>query len=169
MQTQGGAEVTRHLTRPRAFLLFVAVVGVDQLTKAAVVASLAEGESRRVIGDVLRISHFRNTGAAFGMLRGLGGLFALAAIVGIIAFASMVVRRPPVWTGVGAALVAAGAAGNLTDRLFRNGGVVDFVDFRFWPAFNVADSAITIGAIVLLLSGVTERRVPQPDGVQQSG
>jgi signal peptidase II len=150
-------------------VLFLAVVGADQLVKAAVVSALSEGESRSLIGDFLRISHFRNTGAAFGMLKGLGGVFALAAIVGIVAFAAMVVRRPPLWTGVGAALVAAGAAGNLADRIFRDGGVVDFVDFRFWPAFNVADSAITIGAILLLFSSVTEREVPQPDGVQQSG
>jgi signal peptidase II len=169
LQTQGGAAVTRYLSRPRAFLLFAGVVALDQLVKTAVVSALAVGESLSVIGEVLRITHIRNTGAAFGMLKGLGGVFALAAIVGIVAFASLVVRRPPLWTGVGAALVAAGAAGNLFDRLFRDGGVVDYVDFRFWPAFNVADSAITIGAVVLLLSSATERRVPQADGVQQSG
>ena len=169
MQAQRGAQITRHLSRPRAFGIFAAVIACDQLLKSAVVGALAEGESRRVIGDVLRISHFRNTGAAFGMLKGLGGVFALAAIVGIIAFASMVVRRPPLWTGIGAALVAAGAAGNRVDRIFRGGGVVDFVDFRFWPAFNLADASITIGAIVLILSSATERRVPQSPGVQHPG
>ncbi len=153
MQAQGGAQVSR----ARAALLAAAVIVCDQVTKAAVVATLAEGESRRLIGDVLRLSHIRNTGAAFGMFPGLGGLFGLAALVGVIVFAAIVVRRPPFWTGIGASLVAAGAIGNLIDRLFRTGGVVDFVDFRFWPAFNVADSSIFVGAFVLLASNVLDR------------
>jgi signal peptidase II len=132
---------------------------LDQLTKSAVVATLAVGESRPILGDVLRLSHIRNTGAAFGLLRGFGGVIALAATVGVIVFAAIVVRQPPVLTGLGAALVAAGATGNLIDRIFRGGGVVDFVDFKFWPAFNVADSAITIGAILLLSAGLFERRL----------
>jgi signal peptidase II len=141
-------------------LLAVGVVVGDQLTKAAVVGSLAEGESRPIIGDVLRLSHVRNTGAAFGLLKGFGGVIVLAALVGVVAFAAVVVRDPSPLSVFGAATVAAGATGNLVDRLFRDGGVVDFVDFRFWPAFNVADSAITVGAVVLLVAGMTERRAP---------
>ena len=83
-------------------------------------------------------------------------MLGLAALVGIIAFAAVIVRNPPPLTTIGASLVAAGAAGNLLDRLVRDGGVVDFVDFRYWPAFNVADSAITIGALILLYAGVKE-------------
>lgn len=138
-----------------------AVVGLDQLTKAIVASALDEGESLRVVGDTLRLSHIRNSGAAFGLLRGYGGLFALAALVGVIAFIGVVVRRPAPLVGVAAALIAAGALGNLLDRLFRGsparGTVVDFIDFRFWPAFNVADSAISIGALLLIVATWRER------------
>ena len=139
----------------------VAVVGLDQLTKAIVVSAMDEGDSIHVLGDVLRLSHIRNSGAAFGLLRGFGGLFALAALVGVIAFVGIVARRPPTLIGVAAALIAAGALGNLLDRIFRGplgrGTVVDFVDFRFWPAFNVADSAISIGALLLIVATWRDR------------
>ena len=144
-----------------AAVLALAVIGLDHLTKWAVVRNLAEGESRPIIDDILRLSHIRNPGAAFGSLRGLGGVLVLAAMVGVVAFALVIVRNPDPVTAVGAGLIAGGAAGNLLDRMFRPGGVVDFVDFRFWPAFNVADSAISIGAIVLLLGGWRAGREPK--------
>jgi signal peptidase II len=118
---------------------------------------MTQGESRPIFGDVLRLSHIRNSGVAFGMLRGLGGVLVLAALVGLIAFAAIVVRDPSPLTAFAAALVAGGAAGNLIDRIFRPGGVVDFVDFRFWPAFNVADSAITVGGVLLVWASFRER------------
>lgn len=164
MQAAGGAQVAsvdKVLARPWLALIALLIVGLDQLTKSVVASALTEGESVRLIGDVLRISHIRNSGAAFGMLRGFGGVFALAALVGVVAFAAILVRRPSTFTGVGAALVAAGALGNLTDRVFRGpigrGTVVDFVHLSFWPAFNLADSAITIGAVLLILTSIRER------------
>lgn len=148
-------------------MLAAGVVGLDQLTKSLVASSLAQGESIRVLGDVLRISHIRNSGAAFGLLRGFGGLLALAALAGVVAFAAVVVRRPDPLTGVAASLVAAGATGNLIDRLVRGpfgrGTVVDFVDLRFWPAFNVADSAVVIGALLMILASFVQRPA-RPDG-----
>lgn len=117
-----------------------------------------------MIDGILSISHFRNSGAAFGMLRGFTGILALVALVGVVIFAAIVVRDPSRGTAIGAALVAGGASGNLLDRFFRPGGVVDFVDFGFWPAFNVADSAITIGAVIILLTGLRERK-DEPAGV----
>jgi signal peptidase II len=130
---------------------------LDQITKSLVAANLAEGESRSLISDVLRITHIRNEGAAFGMLKGIGGLLALVALVGIAVFATVVLRKPPALTSFGAAFVAAGATGNLIDRLFRSGGVVDFIDFRYWWSFNVADAAISVGAVLLLLAGFREQ------------
>jgi signal peptidase II len=156
------------VSRIRLVALGLIVVGLDQLTKFLVVSSLHEGESRQVFGDVLRLTHIRNSGAAFGTLRGFSGLIALGALVGVVLFVAMVVKEPGLWTGLGATLVAAGASGNLVDRLFRGpigrGSVVDFVDFRFWPAFNVADSAITIGALVIIWAGLTDRRTVAPKG-----
>lgn len=131
-------------------------MAADQLTKLLIVRSIAEGDRIQLIGDVLVLSHVRNSGAAFGALRGFGGLLALAAAVGIAVFVAVVWRRPSAVVGVAAALVAGGAMGNLLDRIAR-GTVVDFIDFRYWPAFNVADSAITIGAILLVLFGVERR------------
>ncbi len=152
----------RVVGRARLAALALGVVGLDQLTKSMVASSLAEGESVSVIGDFLRITHIRNSGAAFGLLRGFGGLLALVALVGVITFFAVLVQNPPALMGVAASLVAAGALGNLVDRLLRGpigrGTVVDFVDFRFWPAFNVADSAITIGALLILWSEFVRAR-----------
>lgn len=147
--------------RLRLGLLAATVVGFDQLTKLIINRTLLVGESRSIIDGVLSISHVRNTGAAFGLLRGRSGILALAAVVGIVILVGVIVRHPPRLTGAGAALIAGGAVGNLLDRIVRdwplNGSVVDFVDFRYWPAFNVADSAITVGAVLLVVAGFKER------------
>lgn len=156
VQAPRGASLTARRGRTAAAVLALLVIGLDQLTKALVVANLQQGGSRPIIDGVLWLSHVRNEGAAFGLLQGLGGLLALIAVVGVIVFAAIVVRRPPPMTSFGAALVAAGATGNLIDRLVRTGGVVDFVDFRFWPSFNVADSSIFVGAALLLFAGWRE-------------
>ena len=163
MQAPGGTPIAQAV-RWRAAAFALIVIALDQITKALVASSLNVGETRPVIGDILRLTHIRNPGAAFGMLRGLGGMLALAALVGIVVFAAVIVRQPPPMTAYGAALVAAGATGNLIDRLLRDGGVIDFVDFRYWPAFNVADSAISVGAILLLWAGFRseEKQVEQP-------
>jgi signal peptidase II len=161
VQTPGGTPVRTKGGRARLAAISLAVIGLDQFTKFLVVSSLREGESRPIIDDVLRLSHIRNSGAAFGAFRGFSGLLALAAVVGLVVIVGLIVRRPSPITGIGAALVAAGALGNLLDRLFRGplgrGTVVDFIDPRFWPAFNVADSAITIGALLIVFAGLFER------------
>jgi signal peptidase II len=168
--TRGPRQWPRQWPRWWAVAITVVVAGLDQLTKLAVVSTLQEGESQRVWDDILRLSHFRNSGAAFGLLRGFGGLFALAALVGVIAFVMVLVRRPAPSMALAAALVSGGALGNLLDRLFRGpigrGTVVDFVDVRFWPAFNLADSAITIGALLLIATGLWDRpkQSRTPDG-----
>ena len=162
----GAAPDAGAIGRVRLAALAVAVVGLDQLTKSIVATSLAEGESVNVLGDFLRITHVRNSGAAFGLLRGFGGLLALVALVGVIMFFAVVVQNPTPLMGAAAALVGAGALGNLLDRLLRGpfgrGTVVDFVDFRFWPSFNVADSAVTIGAVLIVWAefGRTKRDRP---------
>ena len=166
MQTPRGATVERYLARRWAAAIALGVIGLDHLTKFLVVNAVAQGASKPLIGDLLFLSHYRNSGAAFGMLRGLSGVLALAALVGVVAFAAVVVQKPPLVTGLGAALVAGGAAGNLLDRLFRPGGVVDFVDFRFWPAFNVADSAISVGAVLLIAASLFEKKKTTTDAPQ---
>jgi signal peptidase II len=160
MQAQRGTVLRSR--RAKLVLLALGVTALDQITKVAIVAWLPVGASHPIVDHILWFTHLRNNGAAFSTLRGLSGWLALAALIGVIGFLGVVVRDPGRWTGVGASLVAGGALGNLLDRLLRggpiNGTVVDFIDFHFWPAFNVADSAITIGAIVIVVASFFEQR-----------
>jgi len=132
----------------------VGTLGLDQLTKWWAVRTLTDHDIH-VIGS-LRLALTRNAGGAFGLGAGVIPFLALAAvaIVMLVVARSEATRRMPVAIAVG--LVIGGAFGNLADRLFRSPGglsgrVVDFVDLRWWPVFNVADSAITVGCVVLVL------------------
>jgi signal peptidase II len=131
-------------------------VAVDQLTKVWAVAGLDDGPVS-VLGPV-RLALTRNKAGAFG----LGGAFVPLLAVGatvlvvVLIVRGDLVRRPLM--AVAAGLVLGGAFGNLADRVFRapgllRGAVVDFVDLRWWPVFNLADSAITCGCLLLLWSG----------------
>ena len=147
--------------RPRtaAFLTGASVLAADQLTKWWAAAVLP-GDPISVIGDFLQLRYVTNSGAAFSLLQGSGSIIALVAIA-VVVFIVIVVRSVPYRPeAVSLGLVLGGAVGNLTDRLFRgpgllDGEVVDFVDFSFFPAFNVADSAITIGAGLALILAFT--------------
>jgi signal peptidase II len=133
----------------RAAVLAVAVVAADQASKALVRGSI--GRSERV--DVLPGLDFvntRNSGVAFGFFSGGGAVVAAVAalaLIALLAFFATHLRRPLVWLPTG--LLVGGAAGNLIDRA-REGAVTDFVDLPLWPAFNLADAAITIGVLALL-------------------
>jgi signal peptidase II len=137
------------------------IVLLDQLTKAIVRSTLPLQSSVTVIPNLMDFTHVRNTGAAFGIFNGsdfrfktvLIGLIAVAALVGVGMYAASLARHE-IMARVGLALIIGGAAGNLIDRVLI-GSVVDFVDVywrthHFW-AFNVADSAITVGAAVMIL------------------
>lgn len=127
-------------------------MALDQLTKQLVVSSLGNGRKIDVIDGVLTLRITLNPGGAFGLGQGAPGLF-LVATVGIVAMLILVARRTEdsTWL-VPLGLVLGGGLGNLSDRLFRSTGgrVVDFIDFHVWPVFNVADSAIVIGVVVML-------------------
>lgn len=130
------------------------VLGLDQLSKQLVVASLDRGESRNVfIG--LDITNVRNDGIAFGIGSG-GAVIALVtgvALVALLGWFALQSTTPYMWLPVGALL--GGALGNLADRA-REGAVVDFIDFVAWPAFNLADVAIVLGLLGLLYVAETE-------------
>lgn len=149
-----------------------AVVALDQVTKALVRAYLPVHDSRTIIPNLLDLTHVQNSGAAFGILNAVtfphkAGIIALVstlALVSIAAFAAGLAPHQRL-ARVGLALILGGAAGNLIDRLTA-GVVVDFVDvywgqYHFW-AFNVADSAITVGVIGMMLDmfGVGNHRDP---------
>ncbi len=122
---------------------------VDQLTKWAVVAGVMPRGS--VIPGLLQFSHIRNTGAAFGILRGGNWGFVIITILATGLIGIYYYRfREQLWVRVALGLLLGGALGNLLDRISRQ-AVVDFINFRYWPAFNVADIAICIGAATLAL------------------
>jgi signal peptidase II len=149
-----------------------AVVALDQVTKALVRAYLPLHSSRTVIPGLLDFTHVQNTGAAFGFLNAVdfphkAGVIALVSTIALVSVAVFAVGLAPHQrlARAGLALILGGAAGNLVDRLAA-GAVVDFVDvywhqYHFW-AFNVADSAITIGVVGMMLDmlGVGNRQTP---------
>jgi signal peptidase II len=143
--------------RGALFLLIAAcVVALDQVTKLWVRSNFALYESRPILG-CLSLTNVRNTGSAFGLFVNQAFLLALIGVVGVIAI--LLFYRyfsKSSLLGISAlSLVFGGAVGNLIDR-FRFGYVTDFIDVRLWhsyhwPAFNVADSAITVGSIMLVI------------------
>ncbi|MCL6450583.1 MAG: signal peptidase II [Acetobacteraceae bacterium] len=135
--------------------LFAAAAGVlalDRLSKWLVQAYLDPGQSVPVLGPVMNLTLVHNPGAAFGLFPGQAAVFtalSLAILVILPLFAFRFERgRPGPQAALGA--VVGGAAGNLLDRLCT-GGVVDFLDFKVWPVFNLADAAIVTGLGLFLL------------------
>ena len=151
----------------RWFLLAAAVVAADQATKAIVLSRFQLGEGV-VVTPYFNLVLVYNKGAAFSFLSDAPGwqtpLLVGFAVVAIAVVAHLLWRSPQrLVLSAGLALILGGALGNVIDRL-RFGQVVDFLDFHaggwHWPAFNLADSAITIGAVLLILDGLRkhERR-----------
>lgn len=130
-------------------LIALAVILLDQVTKSWIVTHMVPGQSIPQDGAIA-ISYVRNTGAAFGLLANQSLLITFAALVGIAAI-FLYYAHPPLqtlWIRAGLGLILGGAIGNLADRL-RLGYVIDFIDLRVWPVFNVADSCITVGTGIL--------------------
>ncbi len=144
----------------RLILVSGTIIFVDQVTKKLIVMHLALHEYIVVVENFFNITHVLNPGGAFGffatqpqMMRKIIFLFLSSAVALFICWFYTRVARTHVFLSYGLALIFAGAVGNLVDR-FQYGHVVDFLDFyvgtAHWPAFNVADSAISIGMAVLI-------------------
>ena len=131
--------------------LALAVITVDHVTKTAVADRFLPGESRIVVPHVLYLTYVQNYHGAFGLF-GTHPLLLTAAASAVLVSFYLWYRKEGAATQVhiAFALIFGGAVGNIIDRL-RFGYVHDFIDFRVWPVFNVADSAITIGVGLLLL------------------
>lgn len=134
------------------WLILVLILVLDQATKYLASINLLEGQTIPVINGIFHITLVHNRGAAFGLFQAHSGVFVVLSII----VASLILYINYRWVNKGTlvtcvlALIVGGAIGNLIDRL-RLGYVVDFLDFRIWPVFNVADSAISIGTIVLII------------------
>lgn len=135
---------------------FAAIVAVtlivDQFSKYLITSGMDLGESLAVFPPVFYITYVLNPGAAFGMLANQTNLFivvSLLVIIGVLV-GYRYLPRERVWTYVALGMVAGGAMGNLIDRI-RLGRVIDFLDFKVWPVFNLADTAIVVGAVILIL------------------
>lgn len=149
----------RHFRAGPAVMLAIAalVVLVDQVTKAVAVATLEGGEPVRVVGETVRLLLLRNPGAAFSMgtaMTEVLSVIACVVVLGLIAYSRRVHSR---WWAWGLGLILGGAAGNLVDRFVRSPGVlrghvVDFVSVGWWPVFNVADSCLVAGVVVVTVA-----------------
>jgi signal peptidase II len=169
-QAGGGANRLRAgPVRRRLAILLYSVAGaiyvLDRVTKLLAERLLQGGPAVEIIPGVFSLRFTTNPGGAFGLFGGLTWLFVTTSLVVTAVVIVASVNLPGRTSAVGLGLVLGGAVGNLTDRVIRgpgfSGEVVDFLDFQLWPVFNVADSAIVIGAAVLLLSSLrVERRRP---------
>jgi signal peptidase II len=162
-----------------AFLIACAVCAVDAISKVLAVAALAPHRSVILLGGLITLHLYRNPGAAFGIGPSYTVIYALIEAVVLVAILR-VSRRLRSWPwAVALGLLLGGAAGNLADRLFRSPGplrgyVIDWIKLPYFPpTFNIADSAITFGAALLILASVRGWRLdgdtPRPDrDIQQA-
>jgi signal peptidase II len=153
--------------RPRLALLLYSAAGLvyalDRVTKVLAEQHLSGRPPVEIVPGVVQLRFTTNPGGAFGLFGGAAWLFVLASVVVIVAVVVSSRRLPSALAAVSLGFVLGGALGNLTDRVIRgpafSGEVVDFIDFQVWPVFNLADSAIVVGAALLLLSSF--RREPE--------
>jgi signal peptidase II len=143
----------------RLFTVISIVILVDQITKVLVRNSIELGQSKNILTGFLTLTNITNTGAGFGILQGMN-LFLI--IIGILIIIILLYyyhhhKTEEEIPGVFFALVLGGAFGNLIDRIIF-GSVTDFISFSFWPAFNVADGAITLGVISLILFYIKQKK-----------
>ena len=148
------------------FFTALPLVAADQLSKLWIRSNLAIGESLFEVG-FFRLIHVHNTGAAFGLFQGQSFLLTIIALVGVVAlllYAFFFHHKFPFLDNrlgkLALGLVLGGTVGNLIDRIYL-GYVTDFIDFNFWPAFNIADSAIVVGIIMLAYSLIGLARAGQ--------
>jgi signal peptidase II len=122
---------------------------LDRLTKHLISTQVPYGSELPVIGNVVDITNIHNSGAAFGVAPAGAWLFLVVAIAVAIGLVVYVARTPGgTWTDAALGLILGGTLGNAYDRIVF-GTVTDFVNFHFWPVFNVADSAVSIGVVAL--------------------
>ena len=139
------------------FTVAVVVFVLDRITKTLVASQVAYGTEVPVLGHLVGITNVRNSGAAFGFAPAGASIFLIASVVVAIGLVVYVVRNPGTsWSDGVLGLILGGTVGNGYDRIVY-GTVTDFVNVHFWPVFNVADSAISVGVVLLIATYVLRR------------
>ncbi|MCF8010858.1 MAG: signal peptidase II [Clostridiales bacterium] len=135
----------------RLLLTALSVIIIDQLSKYIVQTSMLHGQSIPLIKEFFHLTYIQNPGAAFGILPNQTWFFVIITIlvITVILLTLKYFTFTQKLTGISMGMIAGGAAGNLIDRI-RIGKVIDFFDLRVWPVFNVADTAIVVGASLLI-------------------
>jgi signal peptidase II len=150
------------------FILFLSLplYALDQLTKQWVLRSISSYDARVVVPDFFNLVNVTNTGAAFGSFMGNNTFFVVISVVALVVVTVLLVRprRSDPWRDISLALLLAGILGNLTDRLLY-GHVIDFLLFNLhlryadpWPAFNVADSCISIAVVLFIIHSFQKQK-----------
>lgn len=139
-----------------AGVVAVGLLIIDQVVKAAVSSGFSLGDSFTLVKGLLNFCYIHNTGGAWGVLSGYTGLLVLITVIVMIACIAWLVlkgyRNKMIFWAT--CLIISGGLGNMIDRIFRNGKVIDFLQFGFWedfPVFNIADCAIVVGCGLLIL------------------
>src|SRR5581483_4111882 len=166
-----------HAMRKYHFLIAVLIVLADRVAKWVVQAKIDLHDNINIIPGFFRLTHVENRGAAFGLFAESPSEWKVTVLV-LFSLVALVIVSALLWknshamtsTGVGLALILGGALGNLWDRLL-SGHVVDFLDFYLgsyhWPAFNIADSAIVIGAFLLVAEILFEKSASEPKAISR--
>ena len=132
---------------------------LDRLTKALVSNQVPYGTEVSAIGHLVGITNVHNSGAAFGFAPAEAWLFLIASLIVAVGLVVYVARNPvDMWSSMALGLILGGTSGNVFDRIVF-GTVTDFINVHFWPVFNVADSAVSIG-VVALMAGYLLRKNP---------
>jgi signal peptidase II len=151
--------------------LSLPLYALDQLTKQWVLRSINPYDSRVVVPDFFSLVNITNTGAAFGSFKGNNTFFVVISLIALVAVTVLLMRhrRSDPWRDVSLALLLAGILGNLTDRLLY-GHVMDFLLFNLhiryadpWPAFNVADSCISISVVLFIIHSFGKQKVRESE------
>ena len=134
------------------------ILFLDRVSKADISSKLSPGESIPIIKNVLHLTFVKNTGAAFGLFKNSTYFFIAVSVIAVVIIGAVLLKaiRNDKFFGnflfnFSLILIMSGALGNLIDRVSLR-YVIDFIDFRIWPVFNFADSSITIGTALLLIS-----------------
>jgi signal peptidase II len=156
------------------FILFLSLplYALDQLTKHWVLRSISPYDAHVVVPDFFNLVNVTNTGAAFGSFKGNNTFFVIISIIALVVVTVLLVRprRSDSWRDISLALLLAGILGNLTDRLLY-GHVIDFLLFNLhiryadpWPAFNVADSCISIAVVLFIIHSFGKQKTAATEG-----